>query len=203
MSDQEIPDNIVEFRRKPSKGQAPAKKVRAVAPDPDLQINSTNKLEPGDNVVCRIVKYVPGGFNVIIIPQNLAAYLPSNTNHQSGDEIYAVFVKAEKDRLLLSQRAAVNAKNKSASHQQFPNPGDKIICHIVKPETGGFEVFIPKFNWPGFLASDVDHHAGDEVLTTFVCVDKQRMLLSERFSVGKGDLLTRFPSNTDDSDEEP
>jgi len=201
MSDQETPEseNVVAFRRKPKAEKSEKRARTAVPPNPNLNINTSENLEPGDNVMCRIVRYVPGGFNVILIPQNLPAYLPSNSNHQSGDEICALFVKKEKTRLLLSQRAAVDLPNKSVS-QPFPNPGENLVCKIVKPEQGGYEVFISKFNWKGYLPSDALHHPGDEVLGTFVCVDKQRMLLSERFTHGKGDILG-FPSSTDDSDD--
>lgn len=104
MTEQETPDNVVEFRRKPrtEKSEKPARAMPVI--DPGLNINTSDKLAPGDNVMCRIVRYVPGGFNVIIIPQNLPAYLPSNSNHQPGDQIAAIFVATEKNRLLLSQR---------------------------------------------------------------------------------------------------
>jgi hypothetical protein len=202
MSDQETPDNenVVAFKRKPKGEQAEKKRARATVPNPNLNVNSSEKLEPGDNVMCRIVRYVPGGFNVILIPQNLPAYLPSNSNHQAGDQICAIFVKAEKDRLLLSQRAAVDMPNKS-THAPFPNPGDNLICKIVRSEEGGYEVFIEKFNWPGYLPSNAKHAVGDEVLGTFVCVDKQRMLISERFTHGKGDLV-RFAPDEDEDDSD-
>lgn len=106
MSEQETPDNVVEFRRKPKteKSEKPEKLARAAAADTGLNINTSEKLTPGDTVMCRVVKYVPGGFNVIIVPQNLPAYLPSNSNHQPGDQIAVIFVAFEKNRLLLSQR---------------------------------------------------------------------------------------------------
>lgn len=68
-------------------------------------------------------------------------------------------------------------------------PGQNVICKILKPESGGYTVIIVKDNRLGYLPSNARHNIGDDVLTTFVCVDKGRMLLSERFTHGKGDLL--------------
>ncbi len=65
-------------------------------------------------------------------------------------------------------------------------PGQNVICKIVKSEPGGYAVVIPKDNLPGFLPSDQTHLPGKEVLAQFVCVDKNRMLLSERFTAGSG-----------------
>ena len=65
-------------------------------------------------------------------------------------------------------------------------PGQNVVCKIMKPEPGGYAVIIPKDNLPGFLPSDVRHKIGDEVLAQYVCLDKDRMLLSERFTAGKG-----------------
>lgn len=119
MSEQETPDNVVEFRRRP-KTEKSEKRARAATVDPGLNINTKENLTPGDNVMCRIVKYVPGGFNVVIIPQNLPAYLPSNSNHQPGDQIPVIFVAFEKNRLLLSQRPA----NTSVDRSKLPDPSD-------------------------------------------------------------------------------
>ncbi len=63
-------------------------------------------------------------------------------------------------------------------------PGQNVICKIIKPEPGGYAVIIPKDNLPGFLPSDVRHNIGEEVLAQYVCLDKDRMLLSERFTAG-------------------
>ncbi len=63
-------------------------------------------------------------------------------------------------------------------------PGQNVICRIVKSEPGGYAVVIPKDNLPGFLPSEQTHVPGKEVLAQFVCVDKNRMLLSERFTAG-------------------
>ncbi len=74
-------------------------------------------------------------------------------------------------------------------------PGQNVICKIAKAEPGGYAVIIPKDNLPGYLPSNARHNVGDEVLATFVCIDKNRMLLSERFTHGKGDLIKRSGPN--------
>ena len=68
-------------------------------------------------------------------------------------------------------------------------PGQNVICKILRQEPGGYSVVIPKDNLPGFLPSDQTHLPGKEVLAQFVCVDKNRMLLSERFTAGSGSKI--------------
>ncbi|MDZ4832185.1 MAG: hypothetical protein SGJ27_00135 [Candidatus Melainabacteria bacterium] len=70
-------------------------------------------------------------------------------------------------------------------------PGQNVIAKIAKPEPGGYTVIIVKDNLPGYLPSNARHNVGDDVLATFVCIDKNRMLLSERFTHGKGDLVKK------------
>jgi len=65
-------------------------------------------------------------------------------------------------------------------------PGQNVICKIIKAEPGGYAVTIPKDDLPGFLPSTSHHNVGAEVLAQFVCVDRNRMLLSERFTAGSG-----------------
>jgi hypothetical protein len=63
-------------------------------------------------------------------------------------------------------------------------PGQIVQCKIQKAEPGGYAVLITKDNLPGYLPSNAKHNFGDEVLATFVCIDKSRVLLSERFTAG-------------------
>lgn len=49
-------------------------------------------------------------------------------------------------------------------------------------EPGGYAVLIPKDNLPGFLPTDQKLKVGEEVLAQYVCVDKNRILLTSRFS---------------------
>ena len=73
-------------------------------------------------------------------------------------------------------------------------PGQIVQCRVQKPEPGGYAVLLIKDNLPGYLPSNVRHNTGDEVLATFVCIDKSRVLLSERFTAGtaaKGGVPTK------------
>lgn len=63
-------------------------------------------------------------------------------------------------------------------------PGQNVICRILGHEPGGYKVIVPKDNQPGFLPSENMHEPGKEVLAQFVCMDKNRVLLSERFTAG-------------------
>ncbi len=58
-------------------------------------------------------------------------------------------------------------------------PGQNVIAKIAKPESGGYAVIIVKDNLPGYLPSNARHQVGDDVLATYVCFDKNRVLLSE------------------------
>ncbi|MBZ0188034.1 MAG: hypothetical protein K8F91_17435 [Candidatus Obscuribacterales bacterium] len=64
-------------------------------------------------------------------------------------------------------------------------PGQNVICKIMRAEPGGYAVIIAN-DLPGFLPSTSVHKVGAEVLAQFVCVDRNRMLLSERFTTGAG-----------------
>lgn len=65
-------------------------------------------------------------------------------------------------------------------------PGQNVMCRVVRPEPGGYSVLITKDNLPGYLPSNQHHANGEEILAQFVCIDKNRMLLSERFTAGSG-----------------
>ncbi len=206
MSDQETPDNenVVAFRRKP-KGEKSEKRARAAttataAPAHNLDCKTSANLEPGDIVMCRVVRYVPGGFNVVVIPQNLHAYLPSNSNHQPGDEFSVIFVKAEKDRLLLSQRPANSASAPAKKTQGELRPGQDINCTILSIESSGYEVDVDDHPVPAYLQSNERHYVGDKVVATFVSIDKNGILLSDRVTSIKGEVL-QLNALTDDSDD--
>lgn len=65
-------------------------------------------------------------------------------------------------------------------------PGQNVICKIMRAEPGGYSVLVVKDNLPGYLPSNAHHNSGEEILAQFVCIDKNRMLLSERFTAGSG-----------------
>jgi hypothetical protein len=58
--------------------------------------------------------------------------------------------------------------------------GQNVVCKVVKAEPGGYAVFIPKDNIPGFLPTEAKLKDGEEVLAQFVCVHNNRVLLSAR-----------------------
>lgn len=70
-------------------------------------------------------------------------------------------------------------------------PGQNVYCRIVRPEPGGYAVLIIKDNLPGYLPSNAHHNIGEEILAQFVCVDKNRILLSERFTASSGRAFVR------------
>lgn len=68
-------------------------------------------------------------------------------------------------------------------------PGQNVYCRIVRPEPGGYAVLIIKDNLPGYLPSNAHHNIGEEILAQFVCVDRNRILLSERFTASSGNVF--------------
>lgn len=71
-------------------------------------------------------------------------------------------------------------------------PGQNVICRILGHEPGGYKVIVPKDNQPGFLPSENMHEPGKEVLAQFVCMDKNRVLLSERFTAGAAGKVSQI-----------
>lgn len=69
--------------------------------------------------------------------------------------------------------------------------GQNVVCKVMKAESGGYAVLIPKDNLPGFIQTAANHQPGEEVLAQFVCVHNNRILLSPLFSgtIGKGASL--------------
>lgn len=61
-------------------------------------------------------------------------------------------------------------------------PGQFVVCTIVQRVEGGYAVSVDKDALPGVLPSDREHAIGSQVKAAFVCVDKGRLLLSEKFS---------------------
>ena len=62
--------------------------------------------------------------------------------------------------------------------------GQKLICRIVGRVTAGYTVVAIKDKLHGFLPSENKYEIGKEVLAQFVCMDKNRLLLTERFTAG-------------------
>ncbi len=65
-------------------------------------------------------------------------------------------------------------------------PGQNVWCRVVNAEAGGYAVLVSKDstskdNLPGYLPTQQRLKAGEEILATFVCVHKNRILLTARF----------------------
>ncbi len=92
-------------------------------------------------------------------------------------------------------------------------PGQILQCRIVQAVPGGFDVLTVQGGLRGYLPSDghgylpsrARHNVGDEVLATFVCFDRDKLLLSERLSSRHGldwaALLDSMCSSESESDE--
>lgn len=72
-------------------------------------------------------------------------------------------------------------QNTAALGGSLMKPGQNVICRITKACAGGYDVCC-NGEVSGFLPSSGRYNTGDEVLATFVCYDKGRALLSDRFN---------------------
>lgn len=88
-------------------------------------------------------------------------------------------------------------------------PGQFVVCTIVQQIHGGYNVTVDKEELPGFLASVRDHSIGIQLKVAFVCVEKGRLLLTERFSFesepeqGSEPKFPLLPIDEESEDETP
>lgn len=115
-------DNVLPFVRReasePPRGRRNRGKSRVDQSTPAGYLNASSDwkyyrgFKPGQILQCRIVRAVPGGFDVLTIqgglrgylPSDLCGYLQSRARHNVGDEVLAAFVCFDRDRVLLSER---------------------------------------------------------------------------------------------------
>lgn len=57
-------------------------------------------------------------------------------------------------------------------------PGYNVTCRVTKAEAGGYAVIELSEGLPGYLPTSVSFRIGEQLLLNFVCIDKNRMLLS-------------------------
>ncbi|MBI1272197.1 hypothetical protein GC174_17350 [bacterium] len=117
--------------------------------------------------------------------------MSENDSGSSGDNVVPFKRPAsiKKGPAQRRQSSEINANSAFvdgfSSYSASPyKPGQNVICRILGREPGGYKVIVPKDNQPGFLPSENMHEAGKEVLAQFVCMEKNRVLLSERFTAG-------------------
>ncbi|MBA4077588.1 MAG: hypothetical protein C0508_21350 [Cyanobacteria bacterium PR.023] len=64
--------------------------------------------------------------------------------------------------------------------------GQNVVCTVKGADQGGYEVVIKKDNLPGFIKTTATLKIGDEILAQFVCVHKDRVLLTPIFQGNRG-----------------
>ena len=107
-------DNVLPFVRReasePPRGRRNRGKSRVDQSTPAGYLNASSDwkyyrgFKPGQILQCRIVRAVPGGFDVLTVRGGLRGYLPTCAKHKVGDEVLAKFVCFDRDKLLLSER---------------------------------------------------------------------------------------------------
>ena len=61
-------------------------------------------------------------------------------------------------------------------------PGQNVVCKVVGPEDDGYVVHVTKDNLAGYIRTPAPLRPGEEILAQFVCVHKNRLLLSPLMS---------------------
>ncbi len=59
--------------------------------------------------------------------------------------------------------------------------GERIMCRVVEPESGGYSVTILKTNQPGFVKTKAALEPGVDFLAEFVCIHKEKVLVTPVF----------------------
>lgn len=64
--------------------------------------------------------------------------------------------------------------------------GQNVVCTVKSADQGGYDVVIKKDNLPGFIKTSATLKPGEEILAQFVCVHKDRVLLTPVFQGNRG-----------------
>ena len=102
-------------------------------------------------------------------------------------------------------------KNKSFSPPQGPFtsnrgyfPGQNVTCEIVSKEKDGYYCMVDGSH-PAYLSTEQELNPGKELLCQVVCLDRDLILLTDRFDgndgTGTGNVRNLFYNSKDDSEE--
>lgn len=92
-------------------------------------------------------------------------------------------------------------QNSAALGGSFMKPGQNVMCKIIQGRSGGYDVYCVRQGIQGYLPSSGRYNVGDEVLATFVCIDRGRALLSERFNRHNANVSVSWEKMLDELDE--
>ena len=59
--------------------------------------------------------------------------------------------------------------------------GQDVVCKIIEPSPGGYDVVLLKDNLKGFLPTQVRLNPGAKIVGQFVCMHNERALLTARY----------------------
>lgn len=118
-------DNVVPFKRPNGRTKGPpSKRVKSTVHfEPGLPVGPAMQTlglyKPGQNIICKIVAQVPGGYEAVIPKDGYAAFLPSEQSHVPGKEVLAHFVCFDKMLVLLSERFIAGASGKVIGNRSW------------------------------------------------------------------------------------
>ncbi|MBK9142336.1 MAG: hypothetical protein IPM23_07570 [Candidatus Melainabacteria bacterium] len=173
-------DRVVEFRPR-SPEEAGEKKERKRRPSRRSWLEkSSGVYSAGQMLLCQIASPEGGGYSVLILPDNVQAYLISNRRHKPGEQVWTQFLCVSDDRLMvnvLDRNPAVPLHDFS---RQFKT-GQIVNCKILQGRPGGYDVIVGDNDLPAVLKSNRRLDVGTEVSARVEMVDEDLIVLNEVF----------------------
>lgn len=96
-------------RRRPPKAQIIEYKQLKTAAGGSGASGGGGGFRAGENLICKVIKDEPGGYEVLIVNHYLAGFLPTQALLRPGEEILGQFVCVHNHRILLSARFSNNS----------------------------------------------------------------------------------------------
>lgn len=136
-----------------------------------------------------------------------------NGKGESGEDNVLPFVRREasepsrgrrnRGKSRVDQSAPARYLNASSDWKYYRGfkPGQILQCRIVQAVPGGFDVLTVQGGLRGYLPTYAKHKVGDEVLAKFVCLYRDKLLLSERFIDWSTHLVDALCSAESERDE--
>ncbi|MCA9800835.1 MAG: hypothetical protein KC777_02555 [Cyanobacteria bacterium HKST-UBA02] len=173
-------DRVVEFRPR-SPEEAGEKKERKRRPSKRSWLeNSSGAYSAGQMLLCEIVSPEGGGYSVLILPDNVQAYLISNRRHKPGEQVWTQFNCTRDDRLLVNvlDRTSTLSPYNYSEHYKI---GQILNCRILKGRPGGYDVIVGENDLPAVLKSSRRLDVGTEVSARVEMADEDLIVLNEVF----------------------
>jgi len=173
-------DRVVEFKPR-SPEESGEKKERKRRPSKRSWLEKpSGAYSAGQMLLCKIVSPEGGGYSVLILPDDVQAYLISNRRHKPGEQVWTQFLCISDDRLMVN----VLDRNPAIPLQHFAQNykiGQIVSCKILQGRPGGYDVIVGENDLPAVLKSSRRLDVGTEVSARVEMVDEDLIVLNEVF----------------------